>query len=91
MNDVLQGQEAPDCLQFVISSELLQAVLTCSGVLSCHFLRFARNPDTLFATFQRFYFLDRGLTLLLVSRVPTSPKHCGKVELCSGRIPLVVQ
>lgn len=74
----------PGHLQFVISSEFLQALLTYSHVLSYHFLRFARNPDSLFPTFQRFCLLDPGLTLILVSRMPTSPKHCGKAELGTG-------
>lgn len=73
----------PGHLQF-ISSEFLQALLTCSHVLSSHYLRFARNPDNLLPTFQRLCFLGPGLTLFLVSRMPTNSKHCGKVELCTG-------
>lgn len=77
-------RRCPGHCQLVISSEFLQAVLTCSHDLSHHFLRFARTPDSLFLTFQRFCFLGPELTLFWVPRVPTSPKHCDKVELCPG-------
>lgn len=56
----------------------------CSHVPCYHFLRFARNADSLSPTFERLCFLGPGLTWVLVSRVPSTTKHCGKAELRAG-------
>lgn len=57
VNEVSKGRRYPGHLQFVIFSEFLQALLPCS-ILS--FLRFARNPDSLYLTSKGFVSLVLG-------------------------------